>query len=1662
MLRDGPVDILIAANVLHATRDVGVSLAHLAEAVRPGGLLILNEVTRKSAMLLCTFALLDGWWIYEDGHRRMPGTPMLNGHQWEDALRAAGFARVWRPMGAADAFAEIIVAERTTTPPSPDQPEPDGDASRRLLVKSWTPAPIRGAGSPGAGDAGSGSPVAVLAGPADRTLAGRLAERLPGAVVLDAFSPAAGSPAFPTGGRRFAAIVDLAACSGNPAQADPAGWLAWMQNEIAATRDPLLILGVTRGLEPVGPCPATDDGPGGERRAAGNRAGLYRVLQSEMSRLRSRHVDLDPGEGIDAWVDTLLAEMADPGDEPEVAYRRGERLRPVLVEAAAPASAASFAAPSFSGDEVLLITGGTRGLGLAVARHAVARWGVRRLLLTGRDVLPPRSEWRRIIETASPDGGGDIAGLAAKLRDIEALERSGAQVLALSMPFDGVSDDERIRLVLDEGRRELGPIRGVIHAAGVVDRDHLAFAGKPADALRSVLAPKTGGLDALLDALEADRPTFVVLFSSVAAAVPALAVGQCDYAMANAAMDYVAARGRGGLPLISIQWPGWSLGMGRSRPGPVYDAAGLAILSETDGLALLDRVLAGPPAAVVMPVVVAAPDRWRPAALTGRRLDVDGTRPTQAVRTPVALSQFTPVQSGPLPSAPIPSGPIASGPIASGGEAASGDRTERVADWVIGILADVLHFDRDRFSLEQAVEDYGVDSIMTVQILQTIGRSLKVEIDPSALVEHRTIGDFVRWLCDTHGAALSDVPGLAPVPPTATIPSSSSFPSSSPVPSSSPGIARTERSEAEIPGAASPGAAAPADGGLDIAVIGLSCRLPGAPTPADYWRLVSEGKKAITPVPPERWGYESGFFAGLIDDYDAFDPDYFLLSDSDVAAMDPQALLVMEEAVHACCDAGYAPADLKGRGIGVYVGARTRHAPPPGVLAQARNPVLAVGQNYLATNVSQFLDLKGPSLVVDSACSSALTAMSLAIAQLRAGDIEAAIVAGVSLLATDEGHRIFGQRGILSTRPEFHAFDRRASGFVPAEGAGVLILKPLARARADGDRIRAVIKGVAVNNDGRTAGPASPSLIQQKEVMARALAQSGLPADAVAYIETNASGSEMTDLVELKAIRDVYRAQSAAPCLLGSVKPNIGHTLCAEAVAAVIKVVLMLENRAIGPFLSGDQPLAHFDFARTPIRFARGLVPWPAGPAVAAVSSFADGGTNAHAVIAAAGDADRSGARRQPLARPVFARRRPVADGHRPPPVSASAPATTRDPDRAVPEPIAIVGMAGRYPGASTVTEFWETLCRGVDCVTEIPPSRWRVRPPADGSGRRPMSRWGGFIDGVDRFDCDFFHVSRPEADIMDPQERLFLETCWQAIEDAGYTPATLAPTGTEPVRNAVGGFVGVMHKDYTLIGAEAAGGPVPISLNQGQIANRVSFCCDFHGPSMAVDTLCSSSLTAIHLGCESLRRGESGAVIAGGVNLSLHPAKYQTYGMVNMHSSDGRCRAFGTGGDGYVSAEGVGALVLKRLGDAVRDGDHIYAVIRSAAANHIGRSSGFSVPNPVGQAVAIASALDRAGIDARSLGYVEAHGTGTMLGDPVEVEGLTRAFRRHTSDKGFCALGSVKSNVGHAEAAAGVCALTKVALQLHHRVLVPSLHADPENPLLHLAETPFRVQRSL
>jgi acyl transferase domain-containing protein/short-subunit dehydrogenase/acyl carrier protein/ubiquinone/menaquinone biosynthesis C-methylase UbiE len=389
---------------------------------------------------------------------------------------------------------------------------------------------------------------------------------------------------------------------------------------------------------------------------------------------------------------------------------------------------------------------------------------------------------------------------------------------------------------------------------------------------------------------------------------------------------------------------------------------------------------------------------------------------------------------------------------------------------------------------------------------------------------------------------------------------------------------------------------------------------------------------------------------------------------------------------------------------------------------------------------------------------------------------------------------------------------------------------------------------------------------------------------------------------------------------------------------------------------------------------------------------------------------------------------------------------------------IAIIGMAGKYPQAENLDEFWENLKKGKNCIEEIPKDRWNIADHFDSDPKKETtsySKWGGFIKDIDKFDAQFFKMSPFEAELTDPQIRLFLENAWILMENAGYT--------ADSIGQNVGVFVGVMSSQYQLLGAEEMmKGNISLpNCGYWAIANRVSHFFDFHGPSIAIDTACSSSLTALHLACRSILDKECNSAIVGGVNLIIHPSRYIQYSQFNMLASNGECKTFDKDADGFVDGEGVGSVLLKQKKQAIADGDFIYGTIKGSVINSGGKSAGFTVPDIARQSELIAKNLKSSGVKPQEISYVEAHGTGTKLGDPIEVRALTKAFEQNQYKKQYCAIGSVKSNIGHLEAAAGVASLSKVLLQFYYKTLVPSINFREENPKIEFKETPFFVQQS-
>lgn len=1163
------------------------------------------------------------------------------------------------------------------------------------------------------------------------------------------------------------------------------------------------------------------------------------------------------------------------------------------------------------------------------------------------------------------------------------------------------------------------------------------------------------------------------------------------------------------------------------------------------------------------------------------------------------------------------------------------------------LIASAIDVDAAQIADEVPLARFGVDSILVLQIVAKM-RDRFPQVTSSLLFDFDTVAALADHLLAEAPAAFDNAP--------------------------QPAVAAIVRPLEIVPTPMVQRAEPVASGARDIAIIGMSGRYPLAANLGEYWQNLLQGRDCVRDLPVDGRGWVrpgmEAMPAGYLDGIDRFDPLFFRLSPAEAERMDPQERLFLEESWRAMEDAGYVPQALSAQGrVGVFAGLMNAHYATRAAFWSAPN------------RVSFLFDFTGPSLAVDTACSSSLTALHLAAEALRAGRCEVALAGGVNVISHPRHLGNLAAFGMLSKTGRARAFGAGGDGMVSGEGVGVLVLKPLDRALADGDHVHGIIAGTAINSSGRTRSYTAPSPRAHAAVILEALADAKVSGADISAIEAHGTGTPLGDPIEIAGLEKALSGAKA--CALSSVKSNIGHLESAAGVAGVTKMLLQMRHRQLVPTLHASELNPEINLSSGTLRLQQAAAPWETasnGARLGGVSSFGAGGANAHVVLReapvmparalppmarhivplSARDAAGLATRAQSLLQYLLARpgldaaaladlaftlqtgraalrervvfivadafeltaalreflagrilavsvsedgeggddslipvienwiakgehqrigdlwrkgidipwrgmwqnwqpRRlslPVMEFagesywihdreeatqssaaapalHAPAPTDAMAilsgvisevlklsveridtqapledygldsvavlqatemlerhfgelpktlfyeyrnlagiaawldgrerlaipaapvvlpvrPAQIADGD------IAIIGLAGRYPMAPDLNSFWNNLVSGRDCIQEIPVDRWDHAPyysPTRARGKT-RSRWGGFLENVDAFDAPFFGILPQDAELADPQERLFVETVYHAMQDAGHTRKSLA------ARGAVGVFAGVMYEEYQLYGAEETlrGRPTALSGSPASIANRVSWLFDFRGPSLAVDSMCSASLSAIHLALRSLRAGECSVAVAGGVNLTLHPNKYLMLGRGGFESTSGRCTSFAADGDGYVPSEGVGAVILKPLAAALADGDVIWGIVKGSAINHAGRSNGYTVPDPSSQAEVIRSALNDAGVEARSVSYVEAHGTGTSLGDPIEISGLARAYQGVTD----CALGSVKSNIGHCESAAGVAGLTKVLLQMQHRKLVPSLHAARINPHLQIESSGFVLQRDL
>ncbi|MDC0707025.1 SDR family NAD(P)-dependent oxidoreductase [Stigmatella sp. ncwal1] len=938
-------------------------------------------------------------------------------------------------------------------------------------------------------------------------------------------------------------IVDLRGLDGGPSFDAVHGAVKLVQQMAARSAAAALrLVLVTRGAQATG----SHDGPIAFEQAP--LWGLGNVIALEHPELRCERIDLDPSaDAVD--VTQLAAELAVSGREDRLAFRAGRRLVARLARTKLPPAVRAL---PLEGEATYLIVGGLGGIGLELARWMVER-GARHLVLMGRSAPGPRAQ-----ET------------------LAALKEAGAEI---SVAMGNVAEREDLARVLGEIRAAMPPLRGVMHAAGVLDDGLLVRQSE--ERLSLVLAPKIlGAMNLHQETLES-RLDFFVLFSSVSSVFGTS--GQAGYASANAFLDGLAHHRRAqGLPALSINWGPWAdVGMAARLPpeaGKAWSSFGLGLLAPSAGFAALERLLCSEAAQVV----------------------VAGASETEV------KGDFAPFFDVLVSKKPEPTR------AASMGGALEGASPREIRTRLLALLqtqaATVLGLSPSSpVDPRRPLQELGLDSLMALQFRNSLAASLGRALPATLLFDHPTLEKLFEFLTRD----LAAVSKAAPVRSRR---------------SAKPSVAGTEGAE-------------------PIAVVGMACRLPGSVrSPEDFWRLLANGVNAVREVPKDRWSLDTWYdpdpeapgkmysrHGGFLDEVDPFDASFFGISAPEARSMDPQQRILLELGWEALESAGIAVDQLKGSPTGVFLGIclsdyallELNSPDPTGINAYSGSGgVLSVA----AGRIAYALGLEGPTLAVDTACSSSLVAAHLACQSLRNGECELALVGGSNLLLSPRMSVYFSKLKALAPDGACKAFDSSANGYVRGEGAGVLVLKRLSDAMADGDPILSVMRGTAVNQDGRSNGLTAPSRAAQERVIESALRQGGLSPLDVSYVEAHGTGTSLGDPIEVQALAAVLgkgRSRSA-PLGIGSVKTNVGHLEGAAGVTSLIKAILALRHRELPRSLHFKTPSPHIPWDELPVEVISEHRPWvvPEGKRrILGVSSFGFSGTNAHVILEEAPEA---------------------------------------------------------------------------------------------------------------------------------------------------------------------------------------------------------------------------------------------------------------------------------------------------------------------------------------------------------------------------------------------------------------------------------------------------------
>ncbi|WP_043408200.1 type I polyketide synthase [Archangium violaceum] len=1102
-------DLIVAANVVHATTSLDQTLAHVAGLLAPGGQLWLIEATRPESWIDLSFGLTEGWWRFTD-ERSRPDSPLLATADWARRLSVAGF-------GAFSCFE-----------PSADMP--------LLPVQALMVAVKTGQRAQRWHVAAGGEEAAPLA----VSLAAEL--RVREQIVAAHLDEPVEQVVYVAGGSAPArACADV---------------LALLE---ALRRSPSARLWlITRGATSVGPVVEP-------LHAA--LWGMASVIAVEAPEHRCTCIDLGAGAGAanaggePGAIERLVGELLDGGDEEQLALRGGKRLR-ARLEPLHPVPAR--ARPQLDPDARYVVAGGNSGLGLCLVEWMVER-GARHVVTLGRrsEAELPQAERQRLSAVRTRGVALDV--LAVDVRDREALERGLAPFLA----------DSRHRLA------------GIAHAVGVLRDRTLARA--TSEDFEAVLGPKIDGVQNLHSLTAGHALDHFLIFSSGAGLWGP--VGQASHAAANAYLDAFAAwRAATGRPTQVIDW-GAVRATGAAADEGVLERVrgmGLEALSVAAFDEALDRLWGGSTTQV---------------AVLPRRV---GPLPEPWAHRPFlrALAGTTPARNVPAPVHVAPPPREESWRALLGG-LPQGRRRSRLRELLAGALVDVLRLHQPPDEAE-GFFDLGMDSLTAVEFRNRLQRELELSLSVNLLFDHPNLRKLTEYL---DGSLLD------------------------------PGAGRTS-------GSALAAAAAPARETDDaVAIVGMACRFPGGAGLREFWSSLREGIDCSGPLPEGRWAFDDIYQAqadvrrgSFLPEVGGFDADFFAISPSEARRMDPQHRLLLELAWEAFEHASIPAPEFDRGGTGVFVGVSgddyARLISRAGLATIDAMVGTGTSSSAAAGRISHALGLTGPAFAVNTGCSSSLVSVHLARQSLLRGECRAALAGGVSLMLGPDAMVMTSKARMLSADGRCKTFDAAADGYGRGEGGGFVLLKRLSDARADGDRVLAIVRGSAINQDGRTSGLTVPHGPAQQVVIRRALEEAGVHPREIDYVEAHGTGTPLGDPIEVGALQAVFGPERTRPLAIGTVKTNIGHLEAAAGIAGLIKTALAMVHHELPPHLHLRRPNPRIDWQAAPIEVVQQLRAWQGARRFAGVSSFGFTGTNAHVVLAS-GDESTPSTHAEPTREPV-------------------------------------------------------------------------------------------------------------------------------------------------------------------------------------------------------------------------------------------------------------------------------------------------------------------------------------------------------------------------------------------------------------------------------------------